>query len=557
MAYVITQRCCNDASCVAECPVDCIRPRPEDPEFQSAEMLYIDPQTCIDCGACFEACPVEAIYAEDDLPTNLTAFADINASYFDKHPLDTDVLPMVKPPKLAEGKGPLRVAIVGTGPAACYAAEDLLSYGAVEVEMFDRLPSPWGLLRYGVAPDHAKTRGVADAFLAAFKRDALQFHLNVEVGRHISHAELLSSCHAVVYAVGASRDRTLNIPGEDLAGSHSATEFVAWYNGHPDYADRAFDLRCERAVVIGNGNVALDVARVLTLPPDELAKTDIADHALETLRSSSIREVVVLGRRGPLQAGYTSAELLALGRLPGVDVVVDPAVLELDPADVVTLDSPDVSHAVQTKWQLLNEHANRPLREGNRRIILGFWSAPTALIGSEHVEAVEFVHTEPVRTPERVTARPTERSGTIAAGLVLRAVGYRGEPVPGLPFDESRAVVPNVGGRVVDGDGIPLTGVYTSGWIKRGPRGVIGSNRVDAAETVRAIVEDFHAGRLLDPVLDRAALTELVHERQPDVVDRTGWQAIDSAERAAGATQGRPRKKFTALDDFLSAARGR
>ncbi|MFE3543798.1 4Fe-4S binding protein [Nocardia sp. NPDC059177] len=556
MAYVITQRCCNDASCIAECPVDCIRPRPEDPEFRSAEMLYIDPQTCIDCGACFEACPVDAIYAEEDLPPDLTAFAELNASYFGLHPLAGDALPLPRPARLSREHGPLRVAIVGTGPAACYTAEHLLSYGEVEIDMIDRLPTPWGLLRYGVAPDHAQTRGVADAFAAAFKRDSVRFHLDVEVGNHLSHAELLDNCHAVVYAVGAAGDRPLELPGEDLPGSHSATEFVAWYNGHPDYADRVFDLSAERAVVIGNGNVALDVARVLTLPPDRLARTDIADHALAALRDSAVREVVVVGRRGPLQAGFTSAELLALQHLPGVDVIVDPELVRLHPADREILDAAETSHAVRTKWRLLNEMVDRPTRPGNRRIVLRWWTAPTALTGHDRVDTVEYAHTEPVRSAAGVSAGPTGRTGSMAAGLVLRAVGYRGAPVPDLPFDDARGVLPTVAGRVIGDSGEPLTGVYAAGWIKRGPRGVIGTNRIDAAETVEALVEDYRAGVLNEPAGDATALSRLIRTRRPDAIDRAGWQAIDTAERAAGAADGRPRRKFTELGDFLRAARG-
>ncbi|WP_431965294.1 FAD-dependent oxidoreductase [Nocardia sp. bgisy134] len=556
MAYVITQRCCNDASCVSECPVDCIRPTPDQPEFATTEMLYIDPDTCIDCGACVDACPVEAIYPEDDLTASLARFRDINADYFERHPLESNFDPIVAPQRPPKELGRLRVAIVGAGPAACYAADELMRRCDVEVEMFDRLPTPWGLVRAGVAPDHPVTKTVSGMFESAFRREALQYYLNVEVGTHISHEELLQHHHAVIYAVGAASDRHMNIPGEDLPGSHSATEFVAWYNGHPDYADRHFDLSGERAVIVGNGNVALDVARVLTVDPDELAKTDIADHALDALRRSNIREVVVLGRRGPLQAAYTSPEFLALTHLKGVDVVVDQAELELDPASRALLDDPDVEPSLQLKYTLAEEYAAGRRDPANKRIVFRYLASPTALTGDERVEGIEFVANELVEEGGQLVARATDRTDRLDASLVLRSIGYRGQPVAGLPFDERRAVVPNEHGRVLGEDGVPLPGVYVSGWIKRGPRGVIGTNRIDSEETVEQLVNDFIAGKLAVPQGDRDALKALVAQRQADLVDRSGWKSIDQAEKSAGKSAGRPRVKFTTREDLLKAARG-
>jgi ferredoxin--NADP+ reductase len=556
MAYVITQRCCNDASCVSECPVDCIRPTPDQPEFATTEMLYIDPDTCIDCGACVDACPVEAIFSEDDLPASLERFREINAAWFERHPLESNLDPIATPVRPPKDLGTLRVAIVGAGPAAAYAADELLRRCDVQVEMFDRLPTPWGLVRAGVAPDHPGTKTVAGMFESAFRRDTLQYYLNVEVGKHITHEELLAHHHAVLYAVGASSDRRMGIPGEELPGSHSATEFVAWYNGHPDYADRVFDLSGERAIIVGNGNVALDVARVLTVNPDELAKTDIADHALAALRGSNIREVVVLGRRGPLQAAYTSPEFLALAHLSGVDIVIDPAELELDPASQALLDHPDVEPSLKLKYALAEEFAAKPPAEGNKRIVFKYLAAPTALTGTDKVEALEYARNELVEEDGILNARPTSEIGSLPASLVLRSIGYRGQPVPDLPFDDKRAVVPNEHGRVIGPDGLPLTGVYVSGWIKRGPRGVIGSNRVDSEETVEGLIADFIAGKLAAPTADRDALRALVQERQPDLVDRVGWKAIDQAERGAGKESGRPRVKFTTLADLLQAAKG-
>ncbi|MGO4649142.1 FAD-dependent oxidoreductase [Nocardia sp. 2YAB30] len=556
MAYVITQRCCNDASCVSECPVDCIRPTPDQPEFATTEMLYIDPDTCIDCGACVDACPVEAIFPEDDLTASLARYRDINAAYFQRHPLESNFDPIVTPARPPKALGTLRVAIVGAGPAACYAADELLRRADVEIEMFDRLPTPWGLVRAGVAPDHPGTKTVSSMFESAFRRETLQYYLNVEVGTDISHDELLQHHHAVIYAVGASTDRRLGVPGEDMPGSHSATEFVAWYNGHPDYADRTFDLSGERAVIVGNGNVALDVARVLTVDPDELAKTDIADHALDALRQSNIREVIVLGRRGPLQAAYTSSEFLALAHLKGVDVLVEEADLELDQASRALLEDPEIEPSLTLKYTLAEEYAAGRRAEGNKRIVFRYLASPTALTGADRVESVELVHNELVSEGGQLVAVATGRTESIDATLVLRSIGYRGEPVAELPFDERRGVVPNEHGRVIGADGIPISGVYVSGWIKRGPRGVIGSNRVDSEETVEQLISDFTTGKLGVPQGDRAALKTLLAQREADLVDRAGWRAIDQAERAAGKSAGRPRVKFTTREDLLKAARG-
>ncbi|WP_406266664.1 FAD-dependent oxidoreductase [Nocardia sp. NBC_00881] len=556
MAYVITQRCCNDASCVSECPVDCIRPTPDQPEFATTEMLYIDPDTCIDCGACVDACPVEAIFPEDDLTASLARYRDINAAYFQRHPLESNFDPIVTPARPPKQLGTLRVAIVGAGPAACYAADELLRRADVEIEMFDRLPTPWGLVRAGVAPDHPGTKTVSGMFESAFRRETLQYYLNVEVGTDISHDELLRHHHAVIYAVGASTDRCLGVPGEDLPGSHSATEFVAWYNGHPDYADRTFDLSGERAVIVGNGNVALDVARVLTVDPDELAKTDIADYALDALRQSNIREVVVLGRRGPLQAAYTSSEFLALAHLKGVDVLVEEGDLQLDQASQAMLDDPEIEPSLTLKYTLAEEYAAGRRAEGNKRIVFRYLASPTALTGAARVESIEFVHNELVSEGGQLVAVATDRTESIDATLVLRSIGYRGEPVGDLPFDERRGVVPNEHGRVIGADGIPISGVYVSGWIKRGPRGVIGSNRVDSEETVEQLLSDFTTGKLAVPQGDRAALKALLTQRQADLVDRAGWRAIDQAEKVAGKSAGRPRVKFTTREDLLKAARG-
>lgn len=547
MAYVITQTCCNDASCVAVCPVNCIHPSPDEPGFASAEMLHIDPEVCIDCGACADACPVEAILPSDQLAPSQARFADMNAEYYRNHRSPDGWLPLTPTQAPPRGRGTLRVAVVGAGPAACYAAQSLLERSDVEVEMFDRLPTPFGLVRAGVAPDHPGTKSVTDSFEWSFRRDAFALHLDTEIGRDLTHDELLDHHHAVVYAVGASADRRLGIAGEDLPGSHAATEFVAWYNGHPDFADRTFDLSGERAVIVGNGNVALDVARILTMDVEELARTDIADHALDALRNSNIREVVLLGRRGPAQAAYSNPEFVAFADLHGVDVVIDEADLDLDPVSARAAEEDPV---VASKVRLAREYAQRPLRPGNRRIVFRFFAAPHELLGDEHVTGVRVARTELDTTGGVVAVRPTGDLDDLPATLVLRSIGYRGVSIPGVPFDEVRGVVPHTEGRVE-------TGVYVAGWIKRGPSGVIGTNKGCARETVAALLADFDSGALREPRGDRRALHKLLAERRPDRVDLDGWRAIDAAERKAGIAQGRPRVKITDRKALVELGRRR
>ncbi|MET8431112.1 FAD-dependent oxidoreductase [Nocardia sp. NPDC004860] len=563
MSYVVTQPCCNDASCVEVCPVDCIRPRPDDPEYRTSEMLYIDPQTCIDCGACKDACPVDAIFYEDELPEKYDRYTAINAGYFQRHPLDSTGMPFIPLAslKVPRDEVPVRVAVVGSGPAGVYAAEELLtqgSNGAIEVEMFDRLPTPWGLVRAGVAPDHFGTKIVTDMFRRTSTKTAFGFHLNVGVGEHISHDELLEYHHAVIYTVGAMSDRKLGIPGESLPGSVAATEFVAWYNGHPDYTDRHFDLSGERAVVVGNGNVALDVARILVTDPDQLARTDIAEHALAALLHSRIREVVVLGRRGPAQAAYTSPELLALQRIPGVDVVIEEGELDLDANSRAAVDGIDGPYSMHLKTRVAEEISAQCPHPASKRIVLRYLTSPTRILGGGRVEGLEIVRNELYQGGDgTLKARATDYREIIDTTLVLRSIGYRGKPVPGMPFDDERGVLPNIDGRVIDPrSGQPLPGVYTAGWIKRGPSGVIGTNKKCAQETVRSFFTDLLAGRLTRPKPgnDRQALRALIGERRPEAVDLRGWQAIDAAERARGREQCRPRSKFTDIGTMLEIA---
>jgi ferredoxin/flavodoxin---NADP+ reductase len=454
---------------------------------------------------------------------------------------------------------PLRVAVVGSGPAGFYAAERLLKADGltVEVEMFERLPTPWGLVRAGVAPDHPNIKAVTRVYEKTSKLPGFRFHGNVDVGRHVSHEELLGHHHAVLYASGSPTDRRLGIPGEDLPGSHAATEFVAWYNGHPDYSDLEFDLSAQRAVVIGNGNVALDVARMLALTPDELAKTDIADYALAALVSSKVEEIIVLGRRGPAQAAYTNPELRELGELEAADVIVDPKDVELDEHSQAYLESDEADITVRRNVEIVTEYAHRPTSGRPKRLVLRFLASPLELLGEEHVEAVKVVRNELVLGDDgRLSAKPTDRVETIEAGLVMRSIGYRGMPLEGVPFDERRATLHNDGGRVTDPQtGQPVPGVYTAGWIKRGPSGVIGTNKKCAHETVALLLEDHAAGRLPEPGGDAGALSKLLVERQPELIDYEAWGAIDTHERTVGEPEGRPRVKLTQWDELVRIGR--
>jgi ferredoxin--NADP+ reductase len=550
MAFVITQGCCSDASCTTVCPVDCIHPTPDEPQFARAEMLYIDPETCIDCAACVDVCPVDAISADHELVEGNERYAAINANYFQAHPEPKVIRAPRRAPPLPTDAETLRVAIVGSGPAGCYAAEELLSRRGVQVSMFERLPVPWGLVRAGVAPDHQKTKAIADLFGSTTRRPGFAFYLNVEIGTHLSHEELMLHHHAVIYAHGATTDRRLNIPGEDLPGCAAAAEFVKWYNSHPDFADKSFDLGGERAVIVGNGNVALDVARILASDPAELDTTDIAPYALEALKKSNIREIFVLGRRGPADAAYASAELLELSRIPGVDVVVDAAADSFDPPH------PGVGLQNAFKLTLARELMDTPLDPAAKKIILRFGVSPVEVVGDSRVEGVRVVHNEVTLDADGVPLwRPTDRQEVIQAGLVLRSVGFRGVALAGVPFDEVLGLTPNDGGRVLKAaDAEQIPGVYATGWIKRGPSGVIGTNKHCARETVVRLLEDFAAGRLTPPTCAEASMTTLLLNRQPEAVDVNGWQELDAVERRRGAAAAKPRCKVVDVEEMLTIA---
>lgn len=531
MPHVVTQSCCSDGSCVYACPVNCIHPSPDEPGFATAEMLYIDPLACVDCGACVTACPVGAISPDTKLTDNQLPFIELNAAFYPKRegriPPTSKLAPVLEAPRIEPRKGPLTVAIVGSGPAAMYAADELLTQRGVRVNMFEKLPTPYGLVRAGVAPDHQSTKRVTKLFDRMVEQNGLTLYLNVEVGKHLSHADLLEHHHAVLYAVGAPNDRRLDIEGMNLPGTGTATEVVAWFNGHPDFTDLAVDLSGERVVIIGNGNVALDVARILTSDPDQLARTDIADHALRALRSSRVQEVVIAARRGPQFSAFTLPELIGLTNT--CDVVLDAADHQQVVADLVTA----TDALTRNKLEVLTKLGDASAPITRPRIRLAYNVTPHRVLGDQRVTGIEFTGSG---------------AGVLDAAMVLTSIGYRGRAIADLPFDEAAGVVPNEGGRVTDSPG-----TYVAGWIKRGPTGFIGTNKSCAAETVRRLVEDYNRGRLGDPDHRPAALDKLVRGRQPAVVDAAGWRAIDAAEIARGGGV-RPRSKFTQIPDMLGAA---
>ena len=455
----------------------------------------------------------------------------------------------------ASAAPPFRVAVVGAGPAGFYLTERLLARADVEVDLFDRLPAPYGLVRYGVAPDHEKIRNVTRVFDRTAANPRFRFCGNVEIGRHVSVAELRQWYDQVAFTTGAQTDRRMGIPGEDLAGSHTATEFVAWYNGHPDYHDRVFDLSAERVAIVGVGNVAVDVARILCRTPAELETTDIADHALAALRQSRVREVVMLGRRGPAQAAFTKAEVTELGELPAADVRVVPAEVALDPLSRAAMDAADDA-ATRKKVAILEGFARRPPAGKPRLLTIRFLASPVALMddGAGRVAGVRVAHNRLEAAPDgSLRAVPSGAAEDIPAGLVFRSVGYRGVAIAGLPFDERGGTVPNRGGRVIDpGTGALLAGLYVAGWIKRGPSGVIGTNKPDAGETADAMLADLAVGAA-GRAVPAAEVRERVAALGREAVDWADWLRLQAGEGERGRAQGRPRVKCVSVQEMLSA----
>lgn len=542
MSYVIAAGCCNDAACVDVCPVDAIRPRPGDPNFRTAEQLYIDPDTCIDCSACMFACPVSAIHDGFELPDHLSDFAAINAEYFEEAPLDRRIVDGT-PDSTSVPMG-ARIAVIGAGPAACYAVAELCRIPGITLTVLERLPTPFGLVRSGVAPDHPSTKQISTVFQSALQHPTVTCYFNVEVGKDVRLEELQRSHHAVIYAAGASGDRLLGIKGESLPGSHSARELVSWYNGHPDFVDDQYDFSQKCAVVIGNGNVAMDVARVLVSPVEALEATDMADQAITALRGSAIETVVIAARRGPAEAACTTSELLALCQVPGVEVAVIPEEVA----------GPGRSGQTASNTQLRKREvfshlpdARLPADPGVKRIVFRFGVEPSEIHGNRKVDAVTF---------RRTGGRPAETE-TVECGLAIRAVGYSISRFPGVPFDESARTVANRGGRVIAEDsGKIQPGLYCVGWAKRGPTGVIGTNKECSLETVAALLDDLTFGRLPEPDLDMADMDRLIRSQNPRVVNIDGWNRIDAEERRRGQT-GHPRKtrrKLLKLQEMLHHA---
>jgi ferredoxin/flavodoxin---NADP+ reductase len=459
--------------------------------------------------------------------------------------------------QLGTTDAPLRVAIIGSGPAAFYAAEHLLKRAdlVVEVDMFDRLPTPFGLVRAGVAPDHQKIKTVVRAFEKIAGHDRFRFFGRVEFGTHLTLDDVRRHYHQVVYATGAQTDRRMGVPGEDLLRSHPATEFVAWYNGHPDYRDLRFDLSQERVAVVGVGNVAIDVARILCRTPEELIATDVADYAYEALCESKVKEVYLLGRRGPAQAAFTNPELKEVGELEGADVVVRPDEVELDPLSAAEAAG---DRATQKKVELLQGYSRREPSGKSRRLHIRFLVSPIELIGGEDggVTAMRLARNELVAGEGGSTkARATVEVEELPVGLVFRSVGYRGVALPEVPFHDRWGVILNEKGRVVDPETRePLVGQYASGWIKRGPSGVIGTNKPCSVETVNCMLADLAEGRTLEPAdPSGAGIERLVGERQPDFICYADWRRLDEIETSRGQAANRPRVKFTTVEEMLGA----
>lgn len=454
---------------------------------------------------------------------------------------------------------PLRVAIIGSGPSGFYAAEYLQKQKelTVEIDMFERLPTPFGLVRGGVAPDHQKIKSVTKIYDRIAQKDNFRFFGNVTFGKDITRADLQKHYHAVIYAVGSSSDKKLGIPGEDLQGSHPATEFVGWYNAHPDYRELEFDLSVESVAIIGIGNVAMDVTRILARSQAELDKTDIATYAQEAIAKSNIKHIYVLGRRGPAQAAFTNPEIKELGEMEDADIVVSKRDADLDELSETFLASGEASKSDVRNVEILRKLAVRDLSGKPKQIIMHFLTSPTEIIGTDKVEAIKVVRNE-LYLSDRGVLRPraTEEFDTIPVQLVFRSVGYKGLALPDVPFYDKWGIIPNDEGRVITefGGDEQLIGDYVVGWIKRGPSGVIGTNKPDSVATTKLLLEDMEANKLWTPEApDAVALEALVKERKPDYVTYADWQIINQLEVENGEAEGRPRLKFTEVDAMLEA----
>ena len=457
------------------------------------------------------------------------------------------------------GEVPLRVCTIGSGPSAFYAAESLLKTPGLEVrvDMFERLPTPFGLVRGGVAPDHQKIKSVSKVYDKIAEDPRFRFFGNVRIGRDFAIADLERNYHAIVWAIGCESDNRLGIPGEDLAGVHSATEFVGWYNGHPDYRDRTFDLaRAKRVVVVGNGNVAMDVSRILLQPAERLANTDIADHALSILRQSTVREVVLLGRRGPAQAAFSPKEIEEIAELPDVDVAVSADDMKLDPHSATWLETQ--SRSVQRSVKFLQECAARGPQDRPKRLCCRFLASPIALEGDAgRVQRVRVQHAELAPDADGTPrAKPIDRFTTIEADLVLKAVGYRGIELPGLAFDATRGIVANRDGRALNaaGGSDVRTGHYVVGWAKRGPTGLVGTNSPDSKATIELLLEDLRDGKTMSPT-PQCETEAALRSKGIDFVTWSDWLRLDAHERSEGEARGKARHKEPSAEALMQAVR--
>ncbi len=447
----------------------------------------------------------------------------------------------------------IKVAIIGSGPAAFYAADHLQKKlgDRAFIDMFEKLPTPHGLVRSGVAPDHQKIKTVTRVYDKIASNPKFRFFGLVEFGKHVTIEDLSSRYHQIVFATGAQTDRKMGIPGEDLSGSRTATEFVAWYNSHPEHTGLDFDLSGKKVVIVGVGNVAVDVARILSLTKSEMEKTDIADYAFEKLAESGIEEIQVLGRRGPAQAAFTNPELRELEKLEDADLLTLPDEAEPDPLTLEELErKPD--RAAQTKIELIKKASER-VPSKSKKIVIRFLVSPIEIIagGDNRVKSVKVVKNRLYRSDDgSLRPRPTGETEEIPADLVFRSVGYRGIPLRDVPFDGDSGVIPNERGRILDKTGgSPLCGLYATGWIKRGPTGVIGTNKTDSGETVNCMIEDIETGNTLRPEFTSPeSIKELLEEKH---ISYDEWLRIDSFEKEKGEKQGKPRVKISRLEEIL------
>ncbi len=541
MAYVVTQACIDNkhTSCVDVCPVEAFREGPE--------MLFIDPDVCIDCNACISECPEQAIYPKSAVPEDQQQFIALNAEKSKQFPIIRESIKSEtadNPHVQTEGK----FAVIGSGPSGFFTAEAILKQmPKAKVDIFERLPTPFGLVRYGVAPDHPRIKSVSAGFERIADMPQVRFFGNVKVGEDISREDLLSHYHSVVYATGGSQSRPLYIPGADNPNIFGSSVFVGWYNGHPDHKSLEVSMSGKTAAVIGIGNVALDIARILVLPTEELAKTDIADEALESLGNSNIEEVYLLARRGPVQAAFTPKELEQLMDIEGLDLIVDPSDLELDDISKAHLAKPEYAEARQNMDLLKQISERKPT--GGKRITFMFCASPEAVSKSDEGQNALQVMRNRISPDQngRITAQPTGETFNIDASLIIHAIGYQGQQIKDVPFDDRRGLIPNEQGCLPSGEDAPVNKEYTAGWIKRGASGVIGSNKQCSTDTVSQLLSN-----LPETVESLTSdIAGLLESKGVEYISFDDWRYLDEHEQAEGLNEGRARKKITDVKQML------